>query len=190
MRPAAFGIAAFVALVVQLSLANALTLASLGYVQPNIVASVAVFIALFANRMSVLWACWGLGLLVDLVTIPADCTAPVVGPNAFGYVAGGLLVLQLRTMVFRRRAITMSVLTLAFLLAAGVAAVLVLVARSWFLAQSGMDQGPLHELWTRIVIALYTAVIMFPLSFLLNATMPLWGFQSAIPRRTAAVRAI
>jgi len=176
-----FAIVAFGFVVVQLSLRNVLTLQSLKQISPDLVACLAVFIALFANRTSALWACWMLGVAMDLAPSDDDPSYVLIGPHALGYVFGGLLVVQLRTMVFRRRAITIGFLTLVFLLATSILAVFLLAVRSWY---PGAPEYPaMAELWRRVLIAVYSGVLAIPVGALLNGTMGLWGFQSNAARR-------
>lgn len=181
MRWPIFAIFAFAALVVQLSVRNVFTLFSVWGISPDVVAVLAVFVALFANRTSALWACFILGLLVDLAPQAHEASYHVLGPHALGYTAGGYLVLQMRSMVFRRRAITMGFLTLLSLIVASLVIVMLLSIRSWYPGE--MPYGPLSDLGRQCLVAVYSAVVAIPLGWLLNATVPLWGFQSANQRR-------
>jgi cell shape-determining protein MreD len=184
MRWSVFAIFTFVAIVLELSLRNVFRLEKLGGISPSFIACLAVYVSLFAHRLSVMWGCWLLGLLMDLAPA-ANNAPPIIGPNALGYVFGGLLILQLRTMVFRRRSITLGALTLTFLLAASIAAVAILVMRGWFYPHSPlMHSGALSELLRRFGITLYSGIVGIPLGWLLLTTLPVWGFQSNIPGRT------
>jgi rod shape-determining protein MreD len=178
-----FAVFAFAALVLQLSARNALTLYSLWGISPDVVAALVVFVALFAPRTGALWAAWGLGLLVDLS--PQDHAGGyyVVGPHALGYTAGAYLVLQLRTMVFRRRALTVGFLTSLALVAASLVAVMLLSIRSFYAGDGAMGYGPMSDLGQRCMIAMYSGLVAVPLGWLLGYTMPLWGFQPAAGRR-------
>jgi rod shape-determining protein MreD len=177
MRWPVFAIFAFFTVVAQLSLANVFALSSLGHIVPDLVACLAVFVGLFAPRMTVLWVCWVLGLAMDLAPA-AGGGAPILGPHALGYVFAGYVVLQLRTMVFRRRPLTMGFLTFVCVLAAGVVVVSVLTVRSWYPADPALPNGPLEEMARRLGIALYSALIAIPLGWLLCSTIPLWGFHT------------
>ncbi len=175
MRWPVFIIFAFLAVVAQLSVRNAFTLYSIRGISPDFVAALAVFVALFANRSAALWACWTLGLLVDLAP-PDGSTYHLIGPHALGYAAGGYLVLQLRSMVFRRRAITMGFLTFLALIAASLVAVMLLSIRSWY--PNELAYAPLNDLGRRVLIAVYSGVVAIAIGWLLNKSVPLWGFQS------------
>lgn len=181
MRWPVFAIFAFVLVVMQLSLRNVLTLQSLKQISPDLVACLAVFVCLFAHRTSALWACWALGVAMDLAPTDDDPSYFLIGPHALGYVFGGFLVLQIRTMVFRRKAITIGFMTVVFLLAASILAVFLLAVRSWYPEAQGYPA--LSEFWRRVLIAVYSGVMAIPLGMLLNSTMTLWGFQSNVSRR-------
>lgn len=150
---------------------------------PSSAACLAVFICLFAPRATALWACWTLGLLVDLTgpfPTASGSTIRLIGPAALGYTVGALLVLRFRTTVFRRRALSIGVLTCAFLLAVN------LVQLAVMAIQSSYAGGPMHgtlppasgELIRRSLSALYSGVIAVPIGWLLLMSMPLWGFQA------------
>lgn len=183
MRWSVFAIAAFIVIVLQLSVREALTLHSIGSISPDLVACVATFIALFASRSSALWACWMLGLIMDLAPSAGAVEWHLIGPNALGYTFGGYLVLQLRTMVFRRRAITTGFLTFAFLLGIAVVATFLLTIRSWYLPDTPLYHSPLGEFWQRFKIALYSGVVAIPFGWLLQLTIAMWGFTGGASRR-------
>jgi len=115
----------------------------------------------------------------------------LVGPYALGLLAGGWLVVRGRTIVFRRRALTIGVMTLGCLLVAQVIIVVLLMLRSrgWY------PGGPVHwtdlslgiEVLRRILIALYSGLFGVPAGWLLVRTLPLWGFQTSV-HRTAMMR--
>ena len=184
MRWPVFAVFALGFIVVQLSLRGAFTLQSVGWISPDIVACLVVFVALFAHRQSALWACWILGVAMDLAPSPGGGTH-IVGPYALGYVFGAVVILQLRTMVFRRRTLTMGFLTALCVLASSVVAVTILMVRSWYPGGPILPGGPFMEFIRHVGIAIYSGLLAIPLGWLLGTTVNLWGFQSNIPRRTA-----
>lgn len=186
MKWSIFIIAAFLALAIDRSFMGAL---ELGGVQPWTTAAVAVYVALLAPKMTALWACWLLGLMVDLGSPMADGSVHLVGPHALGYAFGGYLVLLLRSMVFRRRVLTIALMSTLHLLAAALIVVIILVARSWFEATAGAwpIDSAMRELWRRMLTALYSGVIALPVGWALIRTFPLWGF-TGLGHRTAAWR--
>ncbi len=182
MRWPVFLVFALLALVLDRSLIGAL---EFNGVQPLSVATVAVFVALMAPKMTALWACWMLGLMVDLGSpMASDGAVHIIGPHALGFAFGGYLVVLIRSMVFRRRALTIGVMTVACMLAVSLIVVVVLVIRSWFEATTGawpMDSAT-RALGHRFFVALYSGIIALPIGWMLVRTMPLWGFQSKTSR--------
>lgn len=183
MRWPVFIVAAFVMIVLQVSVREVLTLRSIGSISPDFVACLATFIAMFAARNAALWACWILGLLMDLAPSAGKMPWHLIGPYALGYVFGGYLVLQLRAMVFRRRAISTGFLTFLFLLATGVIATFLLTVRHWYLADTPLYHSPLGEFWLRFKIALYSGLVAIPVGWLLQITIVLWNFHGGAGRR-------
>ncbi len=195
MRWGIFTIFTLLALSIDAGLSNLLRIESLWEIRPNFCGVLAVFVALSAPRITALWGCFVIGLLLDLSiehTTGGNRSVYLVGPYALGLLAGGRLVLRGSTMVFRRRAMTMGVMTLIALLAAQAIIVMLLVLRS----RSWYPGGPIHwpadtavgiELFRRILIAVYSGIAAVPCGWLLVRTLPLWGFQTGI-HRTAVMR--
>ena len=182
MRWPVFAVAAFIVIVLQVSVREVLTLRSVGSISPDFVACLATFIAMFASRGAALWACWILGLLMDLAPPAGDTPWHLIGPNALGYVFGGYLVLQLRAMVFRRRAISTGFLTFLFLLAAGIIATFLLTVRHWYI-ETPLYHSPLGEFWLRFKVALYSGLVAIPFGWFLQITIVLWNFHGGAGRR-------
>jgi len=194
VRWVVFLIFALIGVAIDGGLLDVLRIESLWDVRPSFCAVLAVFIALSAPRLTALWGCFALGLLLDLSTpYTADGNRMVwlVGPYALGLLAGGWLVVRGRTIVFRRRALTIGVMTLGCLLVAQVIIVVLLMLRSrgWY------PGGPVHwtdlslgiEVLRRILIALYSGLFGVPAGWLLVRTLPLWGMQTSV-HRTAVMR--
>ena len=194
MRWGIFGIFALLALSIDAGLSDLLRIESLWEIRPNFCGVLAVFVALSAPRVTALWGCFVIGLLLDLsieYTTGGNRGVYLVGPYALGLLAGGWLVLRGRTIVFRRRALTFGVMTLISLLAAHTIIVILLVLRS----RSWYPGGPIHwpdnavgiELLRRILIAVYSGIVAVPCGWLLVRTLPLWGFQTGV-HRTVVMR--
>ena len=184
MRWTIFLAFAVLGLVFDLGLGEVLRIDKLWQIRPSLCGVLAVFVALSAPRTSALWACFVLGLLLDLsyqVTLADNRVVHLIGPYALGYVAGGWLVMRARTMVFRRRALTVGVMTVLCLLAVHVVVVVLfaLRSRSWY------PGGPVYwtqttvpvELLRRLLIAIYSGLFAIPVGWLLVRSMPLWGFE-------------
>lgn len=190
MRWSAFAVAAFVFVALDRGFMNVFTMPTIGNIAPNIVITLVVFIALFASRPAALGGAFLLGLLMDL-TGPLNgrsgaAVLHLIGPNALGYLFASYVVIQLRTMVFRQRVITVSVLTAAGVLAASLVAITILVIRSTYgepvvYIASG---SALSELIRHLGIAVYSALLALLIAWPLLATTPLWAFQSGHVRRT------
>ena len=194
MRWGIFAIFALLVLSLDAGLSDVLRIESLWDIRPNLCGVLAVFVALSAPRIAALWGCFVIGLLLDLTieyTAGGSRGVYLVGPYALGLLAGGWVVLRGRTMVFRRRALTMGVMTLISLLAAQAIIVMLLVLRS----RSWYPGGPIHwpdtamgiELLRRILIAVYSGIAAVPCGWLLVRTLPLWGFQTGV-HRTVVMR--
>ncbi len=191
MRWAAFVGVSFLTFAAELSLRPVLMLHALGGISPSFVACLAVFIAMFAPRMTALWSCWLLGLLLDLSTpfVPQDGGSfYLIGPYALGYAFGAYLIIQLRPMVFRQRAFSVSFLTLLCLVAVAIISVTIFVVRSWYASDAVIYPSSFSasdELFHRFGIAVYSAVLALPLGWLLLSTLPYWGFSTTTHRRTS-----
>ncbi len=194
MRWIVFVVFALIGLVFDTGLSEVLRIEKLGQVRPSLCAVVAVFVALSAPRTAALWACLVLGLLLDLshpLTIAYNRVAYLIGPYALGYLLGGWLVLAGRPMVFRRRPLTIGVMTVLCLLAAQLVAVSLYVIRSqtWYPGQAlfWTDTTAMAELGVRLLGVVYSGLFAIPVGWLLVQTVGLWGFQTA-PHRPQTIR--
>jgi len=189
-----FAIFALLVLSLDAGLSDVLRIESLWDIRPNLCGVLAVFVALSAPRIAALWGCFMIGVLLDLsieYTTGGNRGVYLVGPYALGLLAGGWLVLRGRTMVFRRRALTIGVMTVVSLLLAQAIIMMLLVIRS----RSWYPGGPIHwpdnavgiELLRRVLIAVYSGVAAVPGGWLLVRTLPLWGFQTG-GHRTPVMR--
>jgi rod shape-determining protein MreD len=189
-----FVVAALIGLVFDTGLSEVLRIEKLGHVRPSLCAVVAVFVALSAPRTAALWACLILGLLLDLchpLTVAENRVVYLIGPHALGYLAGGWLVIALRPMVFRRRPLTIGVMTVLCLLAVQLVAmsVYVLRARAWYPGPAlyWTETSALAELGLRLLAGVYSGLFAIPVGWALVQTIGLWGFQTA-PHRPQAIR--
>ncbi len=180
MKWIVFVIVAIFAVAIETSpIRNLVTLHALGDLYPSLVSVLLVFVALFAPRTTALWAAWGLGLFMDLALPRAS--GLLIGPLALGYCFGTFLVLQVRTMVFRRRLLTLAVLTMMFCAASAIVEVALPTIRSWF--GSAVEFQPFVELLRRFGMAVYSGLLAIPVGWILMQTLRLWGFQHATDRR-------
>jgi rod shape-determining protein MreD len=178
-----FIIAAAAAVFIELSLRTALEVRMLGGVTPSLPPILLTFIALFAPREIALWCAWGLGLLMDLYTpLPhgAETVAPLIGPLTLGYVFAAFVVLQVRAMLFRRRMITLVVMSVAFMVAAQIVAVFIYAVHSWYPGAELVwaDRSMGGELARRLAGAAYTGVISLLIAPALLWTLSAWRFET------------
>ncbi|MHC4082192.1 MAG: hypothetical protein ACYS15_19580 [Planctomycetota bacterium] len=194
MRWIVFVVAAVIGVVFDTGLNEVLRIEKLGHARPSLCAVVAVFVALSAPRTAALWACFVLGLLLDLshpLTVAENRGVYLIGPYALGYLVGGWLVVSARAMVFRRRPLTIGVMTVACLLAAQLVAVgfYVLRSRQWYPGEPifWTETSVWAELGVRLLAVLYSGLFAVPIGWLLVQTIGLWGFQTA-PHRPQPIR--
>ena len=193
MNWAVLAIAAILGLVLDQSVLDGLALdrlepTSARLIKPSFCGLLAVFVALGAPRMPALWACFILGMLLDLslpLTLGPDRAFYLVGPHALGYVAGGWLVVKVKAMVFRQRPLTMGVMTFGFLLVMHVVVVILYQIRVWHPGQAvcWTDGSVGGAFLGRALGALYSGLFAIPIGWLLVKSMPLWGFEAGGPRR-------
>ncbi len=191
MRWVVFVIFAYIFLALETGASQIPALNSMGGVSPSFLLCFVVFLALFAPRVIALWMFWLLGLLVDISTglfREGGGIVFIAGPHALGYVIGGLLLLQLRSLVFRERVLTIVLLTLLCGLVVSVVTVGIFVVRSWYPESLGtvyFETSATKALLQRFIAVLYSALLAIPVGWLLVRTLPLWDFQIARKRRSA-----
>jgi len=185
VNPAVF----LIALAICVSLDSSfLGLVSMGGVHPSATATLMVFVALFAPRSIALWAAFGTGLLVDLLSPGADSAGRPLhlpGPHALGYVFGTQLVLLLRSMVFRRNPIALGILTLPYLVAVGLPFMALWSVRGLLHDAPVPWQGEpaTRELMRWLGRGIYSAAFGIPFGWLLLTTWPIWRFDTSSIRR-------
>ncbi len=194
MRWTVFAVVAFVFIALDRSLMNLFTLPSLGSIAPNIVLCLVAYLALFASKPAALGAAFLLGIAMDLTSplkpLEGAVALHLIGPNALGYLFASYLVVQVRTMVFRQRVVTISILTAASVIAAALIAITIYVIRSWYGEPIVYPTQPsaIRELIRHGGIALYSGVAAVVFGWALLASTPVWGFQWAQARRSVARR--
>ena len=192
MRWTVFIIITLLMLALETSLRVVLRLESIGRISPSFLASLLVFLGLFAPRQHALWGALVLGVLLDLCTPlqqPAGGDLYIIGPYALGYVVACFMVLQVRAMVFRRRLLSFCVLTLLALTLASIISVTIYMARSWLPWTDGLyptQPSAMSELARGLGIALYSALLAVPLGWLLIHSARLWRFAQLAPSRGTA----
>ena len=183
MRWVVFLVAAVITTVLDVSFIDGLAPDAARVIRPSLTVVLAVFLALSAPRMTALWACFCLGLLLDLswpVTDNENRLLYLVGPYTLGYVAGAWLTVRSRPVLFRQRALTIGVVATGFVLVVHAVAVTLYLLRS--LHPSGgviwTDGSIGRAIGAALLATVYTGLMAIPAGWLLVKSAPLWGFQS------------
>lgn len=182
MRWVVFLIAAVICVVLDVSFLDGLAPDAARLIRPSLTAVLAVFLALSAPRMTALWACFLLGLLLDLSS-PVTHEGRVlylVGPFTLGYVAAAWLTIRTRPVLFRQRALTIGVAATVFVVVVHVVVVLLYAVRSLHPGGgvSWTDASIARTFGVRLLAAAYTGLVAVPAGWLLVKSVPLWGFHS------------
>jgi hypothetical protein len=188
MRWTIFLVAALLATALDLGLAGAMTLRTLGFLTPSFAAILVAYIALLGRFDHVLWGAWFVGILADLSpgSTEGQELVFIVGPHALGYVFGAWILLTIRSMVFRQRVLTLGTCTVVCGFSAGLGTVVVGLVRYWLPFTGGaVVPFGLGELGHAFGDALYSGILAIPVGWLLFQTMPLWRFDYGVGRRSA-----
>lgn len=194
MRWGVFLLAALLFVALERSVRAALTLHSFGGISPSFTVILLVYLALLARRSDALWAALLLGVLQDLSTpiaIAGNEPLILLGPYALGYVFAAFIILQLRTMVFRKHMLTIAILTLLAVVASSVMVLAYDTIRGWypqhaadFRVAPSAGRAFLHYL----AAGVYASLLALPLGWILLQTTPLWGFVQPMARYGPAKR--
>jgi cell shape-determining protein MreD len=162
------------------------TLRSLGSITPLAIPCIVVFVALFAPPTAALVAAWLIGILVDLSPGQSDLIGGMhlLGPHTLGYPVAVLVILRIRTVVFRRRILTMAILVACCVVAVGAVEALLLVVRGLMPWNPAATSGGMPALARLIATAIYSGLLAVPLGWGLFATIGLWRFQVPSGRKT------
>ena len=184
MRALVVIIATIIAMAFDSSFGGVFTLRSAGSITPLAMPCLVVFIALFAPQTLVYVLSLMLGVLVDLSPGQGilEGGSHLIGPHALGYLVTALLVLRIRNVVFRRRVITIAVLTTAAVIVTGATEALVLLVRGILPWTPALKGGGFSDLIKLFGTAIYTGILAVPLGWCLLATIGLWKFHSPTGR--------
>ena len=170
------------------SLMRVLSIGPTLQVQPRLTMALIVFIALLAPRSHALWACWILGLIMDLtwdiqVEGSTRVQQNIIGPHAIAAVTCCLAVLTVRTSVFRQRALTIGLVAFGGMALTHLIVVIIFGIRSWYPTDVVWSTLPFgQELARRFLIAAYTGALAIPVGWLLVRSAPLWRFPQGTRR--------
>jgi cell shape-determining protein MreD len=171
-----FGIFCYLFLAMQRGLSGLFTFnTGLGDLTPRFELVLVMFVGLFAPARSVIVAWMVVGALVDLLT-PTPAGATLVGPHALAFGAGGMVMLQLRTLVLRTHALSHAFCVFCSGLAVALVAVSIFLVRSWCY-QAEAPYPAMGALAGHALGALYTAVLAMVMTWPLIRLIPLFGLQ-------------
>ena len=146
-----------------------------GDVAPRFELILAMFVSLFAPGRVAL-AAWGImGFCVDLLSVNHD-GAILVGPYTLAFLAGGITVLQVRTMVLRTHPLSHGFAVFCSGIAVALVVVIIFAVRGWWY---GMPEGysSVDDLINRALSAVYTAALAVLFAWPLMKMVPLFGLQ-------------
>ena len=151
-------------------------------VTPGLLLILAVYLALSAPATAAKWAALIIGLLVDLTTTHPLEGRPdglvLIGPACLGYLAGAVVVLELRGLVFRDSpvALPLTVFTAGIFVHLVIVALLTLRGLPWLLGEPIAAFSPALDLWYRFWHLVYSSAVALPLGFVFVLLDPWWGF--------------
>ncbi len=161
---------------------------AIGRVHPSVTPALVVFVAMYANRSTAMWAALVAGLLVDLTT-PAlfDGTRPyhLIGPTILGFVFGTAIAIPLRTMVVRKNPLAFGFLVAFFALGAMVLITAISSARGWYAGTvppwMSEEGRVLSWMWLGSLDALATGCLAVLLAWPLQRLGSGFGFAASSP---------
>ncbi|MDP7028751.1 MAG: hypothetical protein QF733_00850 [Phycisphaerales bacterium] len=172
---------AIIAVGLDSGLMGVFTLRGLGHATPSASACLITFVALQARPRAALWAAWVIGCMLDLSPSSGGGvgTVAIVGPNALGAVAATQVVLLLRPVVFRRRVITMAVVSGLAAICLGLGAATVETVRWWMPWTHALAPPPAGPQVVTIGFSgLYTMLVGLPIGAMLLGTSRFWRFDA------------
>jgi len=178
-----FLILAVLAVGLDSGLMGVFTLRGLGYATPSASACLITFVALQARPRTVLWAAWVIGFMLDLSPSGGTGAGAIVGPRALGAVAAAQVVLLLRPVVFRRRVITVAVVSGLAAICLGLVAATIETLRWWMPWTHALAPPPAGPRLVTIGFSgLYTMLLGLPIGAMLLGTSRLWRFDAPAGR--------
>ena len=179
MRWPVFAVAAYLLLVLDVSVASAMRLeVNAGIVEPQFLLVLLVFVGLSASPSVVLLAAGVLGLLVDATTTWPTTTEhyhmTLIGPYALGYLAGATVLLQVRAMVYQHHPLAYAVMIVLAGMAVHLVVLGIFAVRLWYDPMPGFSAA--GDLWLAVLTVAYSAAVGAVLSVGLVLASPLFDF--------------
>ena len=160
MRWVVLAIMVYLITLAQTSLADILTISlpAVGPVRPDLLAMLAVYVALYArDGADAMISAWMMGLAIDLTTGAGAEVSTVVGPMPLAYALVAGVIFKLRDTVFRDSITTQCCMALAFCALAH----WFWVTSQWLLAFKQVSFGRYALMLAQVLVtALYTAMLM------------------------------
>ncbi|NJL32348.1 MAG: hypothetical protein HC898_12425 [Phycisphaerales bacterium] len=189
MRTWTFILIAYLCLSLQIGLGPLWMLPWMGGVKPSLLLTLAMFIALWAPPMRVIWSCLVLGLLTDIAyPLPVQGSvqdAVVLGPYALAYMLAGWLGLKARALVFRDSYISMAAMVFLLGLVVHLLAVALFNLRGlsvsvipWLANSPIPGWRTTDQLMVRFLEVVYSAIIALPVGALLMRSLKWWNFEN------------
>jgi hypothetical protein len=183
----------FVVLVLDASLMPAL---AVGGHAPRLWPVLLAFVALHGSRGAALWSAVAVGLWLDALqpALGIGTDAPravmVFGPHMLSCAAGTWAVLESRSWLWRRNVLTLAFAALTLSVFAALAFISVAGIRASYADPSPLWGGGsgASAMGSELIDAFLTALAGIPPAWLLQATLPAWGFANAGPRFGGAGR--
>lgn len=173
-----FAAATWVMFGLEIGLRDALQIGDLN-ISPHFAVILLVFVAMWASSGAALASGVMIGIGLDLfyqLKLDDGSDVVVIGPHALGCMLAAYAVVNLRALMFRKNVLSIAFLSLV------AAALMQIVATALLTARASYDPlvfGPAFgELGQRLGSAVYTAIVAFPLGFVLNLLRGAFRFQS------------
>ena len=178
MNRVVFALVAWVFVGLEWGLRDSLQIGTLN-IAPSFVLILATMVALWATPSAAIGSAVVLGLALDvLYQVPHDRGEDVVvlGPHALGLMLGAVVVLNVRTLVYRKNTLTLAVVcVLSGMFAASVVTAALSIRA---LYDPIRIDRPLAELGQRFASAAVTFVLALPVGFVLTRARRIFGFAS------------
>lgn len=172
-----FTLLSWVLLGCEMGLRDALQLGD-SSIAPSFVMTLVVYVSLWARTGPALVGAMSVGMALDILTVWPTASGEgvvMVGPWTFGYMLAAYTGINFRTMMFRRSAITVAMLSvLASAVASVVGLALVMVRASYDDILIGTAAS---ELWARLASAVYTGALALVIAPALQFVGPWLGMR-------------
>jgi len=181
MRWTVFFIFAYLALIMQVGMEKLLAFGE-DRVTPSFLLILGVYIGMAAPPMTTAWALFILGLFADLTRhylTGDDQVVWLIGPGALGMLAGAVVVVQLRVMMYRNSIIAMALMVFVVGIFSNLVSIAMVTSRglAWAPTDGIAMWNAADELVRQFHEVVYTTIVAIPIGAILLRLLPLWRFQ-------------